>query len=389
MRGSTPTATAVSGTATAVPTRNNDAAVKATLARIAAGGALRPTLGRPEGIFDYCPDQTRPPVPDAASPRLASFRWRPTRPASDDDGPRPHPSRFAAGGLCPRLPGGHRAPDHVRPDAAGRRPALSTRRPDTLPPAGPIIIDRNGQILATDIRTASVYAEPRKIFDPDEASEALVSVFPDLNQASLRAKLATGAAFAWIKREITPDQAKAVQNLGIPGVAFTNENKRFYPGGATAAHIVGLVNVDNQGIAGIEKYIDDHGLADLHAVRLRLGRYAAAGAAVDRPSRPARSCATSWSTRCSAIRPIAATGVVLNVHTGEVMAMVSLPDYDPNDPVDAQKPDRLNRMSAGVYELGSVFKSFTFAMALDTGTWTLSRHGRRRHAHPRRRLHHQ
>lgn len=240
--------------------------------------------------------------------------------------------------------------------------AISTSRPD--------LVDRNGEILATDIKMASLYAEPRNIIDPDEATELITSVLPDLDASALRRKLAGDAGFIWIKREITPTQRKQIHNLGIPGVGFLTESRRFYPGGPTAAHIVGLVNVDNEGIAGLEKYVDDRWLADLHR----------AGFARDEELEPVE---LSIDLRVQHIlrdellaaieryQAIAATGIVLDVRTGEVLAMSSYPDFDPNDPVDAVKPDRLNRMSAGVFEVGSVFKSFTFAMALEDGVVTL------------------
>jgi cell division protein FtsI (penicillin-binding protein 3) len=241
--------------------------------------------------------------------------------------------------------------------------AVATSRPD--------IVDRNGEILATDITMSSVYAEPRNILDPDEATELITSVLPDLDARSLRARLSSNAGFAWIKREITPEQQRQIHSLGIPGIGFLSEKRRFYPGGPTAAHILGLVNIDNQGISGFEKYIDDHGLSDLHAAGFaRGGDQEPVRLSIDlRVQHILRDELANAMDKYSAI---GATGVVLNVHTGEVLAMASLPDYDPNDPVEAQKPDRLNRMTAGAYELGSVFKSFTFAMALDSGAVKMS-----------------
>jgi cell division protein FtsI (penicillin-binding protein 3) len=230
----------------------------------------------------------------------------------------------------------------------------------------PDIVDRNGEILATDIKMASLYAEPRHILDPDEATELLVGVLPDLDAETLRKRLSTDAGFAWIKREITPDEQRRIHALGIPGVGFLTENRRFYPGGPTAAHIVGIVNVDNHGIAGLEKYIDDAWLADLHAAGFARGReLEPVRLSVD--LRVQHILRDELLAAIERYHGIAASGIVLNVHTGEVLAMVSLPDFDPNNPVEASKPDRLNRMSAGAFELGSVFKSFTFAMALDSG----------------------
>jgi cell division protein FtsI (penicillin-binding protein 3) len=131
-----------------------------------------------------------------------------------------------------------------------------------------------------------------------------------------------------------------------------------------------LVNIDNQGIAGLEKYVDDHWLADLHAAGFARGEeLEPVRLSIDlRVQHILRDELVNAMSRYSAI---GATGIVLDTGSGEVLALVSLPDFDPNDPVDALKPDRLNRMSAGVYELGSVFKSFTFAMALDSGAVTM------------------
>ncbi len=236
--------------------------------------------------------------------------------------------------------------------------AISTSRPD--------LVDRNGEILATDINMASLYAEPRNILDPDEATELITSVLPDLDARALRTRLSGNAGFAWIKREITPEQQEQIHSLGIPGIGFISEKRRFYPGGRTASHIVGLVNIDNQGIAGMEKYVDDHGLGDLHSAGFaRGGDLEPVRLSID--LRVQHILRDELSNAMDKYSALGAAGVVLNAHTGEVLAMASLPDYDPNDPVDALKPDRLNRMTAGAYELGSVFKSFTFAMAFDSG----------------------
>lgn len=240
---------------------------------------------------------------------------------------------------------------------------IATSRPD--------LVDRNGEILATDIKMASLYAEPRNIIDPDEAAELITSVLPDLSASKLRKKLSGNAGFAWVKREITPTQRTQIHDLGIPGIGFLTENRRFYPGGPAAAHIVGLVNVDNQGIAGIEKHVDDNWLGDLHQAGFARGEELdPVELSIDvRVQHILRDEILGAIERYKAI---AATGIVLDVETSEVLAMVSYPDFDPNDPVDANRSDRLNRMSAGAFEVGSVFKSFTLAMALDSGVVSLN-----------------
>lgn len=241
--------------------------------------------------------------------------------------------------------------------------AIAASRPD--------LIDRNGDIIATDIKAASLYGEPRKIIDPDEATELITSVLPELDATALRKRLSGNAGFVWIKREITPTQQAQIYALGIPGIGFLTENRRFYPGGPTAAHIAGLVNVDNEGIAGLEKYVDDRWLRDLRQAGFATGEgLEPVQLSID--LRIQHILRSELAAAMDRYRAIAAAGIVLNVHTGEVLAMASLPDYDPNNPVDALKPDRLNRMSAGVYELGSVFKGLTLAMALDSGKTTMN-----------------
>jgi cell division protein FtsI (penicillin-binding protein 3) len=252
---------------------------------------------------------------------------------------------------------------HAERRMAGRD-AVATARPD--------ILDRNGEILATDVRMPSLFAEPRRIIDVDEAVELLTATLPDLDARETRARLSSGKGFAWLKREITPKQQQAIHQLGIPGIGFTTENRRIYPNGPVVSHLIGHVNVDNQGIAGIEKWLDTRGLADLHML----------GFATDRMQKPVELAVDlrvqhALRDELAAAREkfkvkVAAAGLVTDVRTGEVVAMVSVPDYDPNDPRQALDPTRINRLTTGVYELGSTFKALTMAMALDSGKAGLS-----------------
>ncbi|WP_223385644.1 peptidoglycan D,D-transpeptidase FtsI family protein [Oricola cellulosilytica] len=230
----------------------------------------------------------------------------------------------------------------------------------------PDIVDRSGIVLATDIRVASLFGEPRRIVDVDEAVEELASVLPDVDYKEWHRKLSSGAGFVWLRRELTPRQQADVLALGIPGIGFRTEKRRFYPGGPVASHILGLVNIDNAGIAGIEKYVDDQGLGTLQDLGLDVDtELAPVKLSLDaRVQHIVRDVLVDGMERYKAI---AAGGVVLDAKTGEVVAMVSLPDYDPNNPYNALDKDRLNRMSAGTFEMGSTFKAFTTAMALDSG----------------------
>ena len=240
--------------------------------------------------------------------------------------------------------------------------AVATARPD--------ILDRNGRILATDVKAPSLFAEPRKLIDADEAEELLTATLPDLDSKELRDRLTSKRGFVWLKREITPKQEQEIHRLGIPGVGFLSENKRVYPNGPTVSQVIGLVNIDNQGIAGIEKWLDGQGLAALHM----------AGLATDRLQRPVElsldlraqyALRDELAKAREKFKAKASAGLILNVNTGEVIALVSEPDYDPNNPREANDPTRINRMTTGVFEMGSTFKAFTVAMALDSGKATL------------------
>ncbi|AZO44028.1 penicillin-binding protein 2 [Mesorhizobium sp. M7D.F.Ca.US.005.01.1.1] len=247
--------------------------------------------------------------------------------------------------------------------SGGPQSRVTASRPD--------IVDRNGEVLATDIKTASLFAEPRRIVDADEAIEKLSTVLPDIDYEQTYHKLKSGAGFVWLQRQLTPKQQSDIMQLGIPGFGFRTEKRRFYPSGETSSYIVGLTNIDNQGISGMEKYVDEQGLSDLQA----------SGLAVAKDLKPVK---LSIDLRVQHVvrdeiaagleryRAMGAGAVVLNVKTGEVVAMASVPDFDPNNPYNAQDKDRLNRMSAGLYEMGSTFKSFTSAMALDSGKATMA-----------------
>jgi cell division protein FtsI (penicillin-binding protein 3) len=236
--------------------------------------------------------------------------------------------------------------------------------------ARPDLVDRNGEILATDIKTASLFAEPKRIIDADETLEMLTSVIPDLDQEQTYRKLKSGLGFIWLKRQMTPKQQAQVMALGLPGIGFRSEKQRFYPGGPTASHIVGLVDVDNKGTAGMEKYVDSHGLSDLQAAGFDTEKeLAPVKLSID--LRVQHIVRDELEQAMARYKAIAAGAVVMDIYTGEILGMASLPDYDPNNPYNALEKDRLNRMSAGTFEMGSTFKAFTTAMALDAGAVTL------------------
>jgi cell division protein FtsI (penicillin-binding protein 3) len=242
--------------------------------------------------------------------------------------------------------------------------AVSASRPD--------ILDRNGEVLASDVKVMSVFAEPRRLIDKDEATELLTAVLPDVDSKELRERLGSRKGFVWVKREVSPHQRDEVFHLGLPGVGLIAENKRVYPNGPIGAHVLGFANVDNQGIAGIEKYIDGQGLADLH--NLGFG-----GAPDDlQPVTLSIDIRATHALRDELVKGVehfrakAGAAAILDVDTGELVALASYPDYDPNKPTEALDPIHINRMNVGVYEMGSTFKALTIAMALDSGKVNLN-----------------
>lgn len=222
------------------------------------------------------------------------------------------------------------------------------------------IVDRNGLLLATSLPTASLYADTKDVIDPAEAATKLSRALPELNEAEILAKLKSEKSFVWLRRSLTPRQEQAVNGLGIPGLYFQREDRRVYPHGALVAHALGFANIDNRGIAGVEQALDDV---------LRGGREPIAMSIDLRVQHILRE---ELQATIADFAAIGGTAVVLDVHSAEIVGMVSLPDFDPNRPSALPAETRFNRNTLGVYEMGSTFKIFTVAMALDAGSTTLT-----------------
>ncbi len=248
-----------------------------------------------------------------------------------------------------------------KPDPQSLRRAAS----EAASRARPDIVDRNGEILATDIKVESIFAEPRRLVDKDEAVELLTAVLPDVNAHDLRERLGSRKGFVWVKRGITPKEREEVFRLGLPGISFIPENKRFYPNGPDASHVIGFTNIDNIGIAGMEKYIDGQGLSDLSQAGFRLDQTDLAPVKLSLDLRVTHAVRDELSKGIERFHAKSGAAAILDVNTGEVIALASLPDYDPNSPSDALDPNRVNRMTVGVYEMGSTFKAISIAMALE------------------------
>jgi cell division protein FtsI (penicillin-binding protein 3) len=248
-------------------------------------------------------------------------------------------------------------------------PKIARFHPVPPPPPGRAdILDRNGKLLATTLDSPSLYANPRQIVDAAAATRGLMAALPSLDRAELFTKLTSGKGFVWIKRHLSPDEEYAVNQLGMPGLQFENEERRVYPYGNLLSHAVGYSGIDDNGLAGIERGLDG---------QLR-GRQEPLQLSID--LRLQYILHEELQRVVDDFTAKGGAGLIMNVNTGEVLAMVSLPDFDPSHP-DARDPNHLdipvadrmfNRVTLGDYEIGSVFKIFTTAMGLDSGATTMT-----------------
>ncbi len=222
------------------------------------------------------------------------------------------------------------------------------------------ILDRNGALLATGLATASLYANPRRVIDPDEAARQIASVLPNSDADDLARRLKMDREFIWLHRKLTPRQQWDILRLGIPGLDFMREEARAYPHGNLLSHVLGFTDIDNHGLAGVEKSFDEKLRSEKEPLALSIDL---------RMQDIMRSALSDAMKTYSAI---GATGVILDIKTGEVLSLVSLPDFDPYHPGNATEDQLRNRATQDVYELGSVFKIFTTATALDTGVVSMN-----------------
>ncbi|HKY95458.1 MAG TPA: penicillin-binding protein 2 [Kiloniellales bacterium] len=222
------------------------------------------------------------------------------------------------------------------------------------------IVDRNGIVLATTLPVASLYADAREVPDPEAAAQALAAVLPGVDAGELAEKLASERSFLWVQRQLTPRQQYEVNRLGIPGLYFQREMARVYPQGQLVSHLVGFTNVDNRGLAGAEQQFDERLRSSTQPLQLSIDLRLQ-----DIITQELQASIDSFSA-------VGGASVVLDLHTGELLAAVSLPSYDPRDPAKASEDQRFNRVTLGVYEMGSTFKVFTVAMALEEHVVDLS-----------------
>ena len=241
---------------------------------------------------------------------------------------------------------------------------------ETLPTAmeRPDILDRNGRLLAADVPAPSLFADPLLIADPDDVADRMAAIFPDLKPRDLARQLADRSRrFVWIKRSLSPRMAQKIHDMGLPGLAFRYEPRRTYPGVRLAGHVLGTVGGDNEGISGIERLLDGEPTVTT----------APQPAPSERPARLALDLGVQHGLEAELAdamdryRARGAAGLIMDANTGEIRAIASLPGVDPARPTEFQEPERLNRVTGGTYELGSIFKMVTVAMALEHRLATL------------------
>jgi len=222
------------------------------------------------------------------------------------------------------------------------------------------IVDRNGELLATSLSTASLYANPKLILDANDAAAKLAKALPGgASEKDLARRLASDRSFVWVQRNLSPRQQFAVNRLGIPGLFFQRDERRVYPHGALTAHILGFTDIDNRGLAGIEQSYDDRLRQPENPLQLTID------------IRLQHVVRQELAAAVEEFRAIGGAALVLDVATSEVLALVSLPDFDPNAPGTAESDTRFNRITLGTYEPGSTFKIFNTAAALDFGVASL------------------
>jgi cell division protein FtsI (penicillin-binding protein 3) len=251
-----------------------------------------------------------------------------------------------------------------------------------LPPRRGRILDRNGADLASTADVDSIYCNPRQLPDPREAARKLARLLAGIDRAELEKKLEQRRFFAWVKRKVTPEEAAAVKALGLPGMAFTREPRRFYPNRSLAATVMGHAGSDGSGLDGVELALDKNlrgTTSSVQGVRDALGRDIAVEGTMDGPSTSGSDAVLTIDRYLTFIteRALAAgaaehhakgaVAIMMDPRSGEVLAMASVPTYNPNEPIGAAEAEARNRAITDTYEPGSTMKTFTIASALDAG----------------------
>ena len=246
-----------------------------------------------------------------------------------------------------------RADTEAAPAAAAAAVAPGPQRAD--------IVDRNGRLLATTVPARALYADPRLIADADETALRLAAALPGLDPGAVARKLGSDRSFVWIRRTLRPREVHAVNGLGEPGLGFLPAERRLYPVSDLGAHAVGFTDVDNRGLAGIEARFDE---------RLRASPSEPLALSID--LRFQHAVHDELARAMARFSATGAAAAVLAADSAEVLALVSLPSFDPHRAGADDGGARFNRATLGIFEMGSTFKAFTIALGLESGTVTLA-----------------
>ena len=201
------------------------------------------------------------------------------------------------------------------------------------------ILDRNGMILAASLPTVSLSVDPAKIIDIEEAVDGLESVFPKKNREEITARLRAKGRFTWLARNLTPKQHQDVNSLGIPGLAFHRGERRVYPNGRLVSHVIGITDIDGHGIAGVENHFDQSLRSSGKSLQLSIDL------------RAQSILREELAIAMAEFKSVGAAGLIMDVQSSEIIAMVSLPDFDPNRPAKMSNFAGFNRATKGVYEM--------------------------------------
>jgi cell division protein FtsI (penicillin-binding protein 3) len=256
------------------------------------------------------------------------------------------------------------ATEPVEPRAAASGAEILAQRAD--------ITDRNGRVLATNLLTHSLYAHPKDMIDPGRVAEQLAAIFPDLDAVALKRRFTDGRSFLWIKKKLSPEQMQAVHDIGDPGLLFGPREMRLYPNGRLAAHVLGGASFGAEGVSSAE-VIGVAGIEKAFDARLRDPGQGSEPLVLSLDLTVQAAVQEVLEAGMKVMNAKGAASILMDAHTGEVLSLVSLPDFDPNarpQPLltgDAADSPLFNRAVQGVYELGSTFKIFTVSQAMELG----------------------
>ena len=255
----------------------------------------------------------------------------------------------------------------TEPRAAAGGSEITAQRAD--------IVDRSGRILATNMLTYSLYAQPRDLVDPAKTATALAEIFPELNAKDLQRRFTDGRSFLWVRKVLSPEQKQRVHEIGDPGLYFGPREMRLYPNGTLAAHILGGTAFGSEGVNAAQ-VIGTAGLEAALEPRLSDPAQSATPVTLSIDLTLQATVEEVMLTGMTTLHAKGAAAILMDVHSGEILAMASLPNFDPNDrnatsaTRDPSDNPLFNRAVQGVYELGSTFKIFAAAQAMDIGLAT-------------------